>query len=260
MTMKFKQVNLIPFLLFTSVLFGQNADTTKLIQKAHFVTIKTQFSQYKDQFNYGLVFSGVNLDLGYASMQTRGNKTTSYKCGLAIGINSNKGTGIALRIKPLDYFYGVKLESRPITIGPYASADYIWQLYPEIQSGHMFWFSAWEIGPKVIFKIPVKSKTLKCIFSNSLFGFTSRPKPGTESTFYSLNLIDYVKFSHQNLKFGSFNNYNHSRLQLGLLNNDKKRLSICYSFEYYGYYKDPKISVIFHTLNFNFKLGKRHEN
>ena len=260
MNMKSRKVFLIPFLLFPYVLYGQEMDSIEYPQKAHYVFVKTQFSQYKDQFNYGLVFSGINLDLGYNFTRSKENKITSYEGGIAVGINSNKGNGISLRIKPLDYFYGFKLESMPITIGPYVSADYVWQLYPYIQSGHMFWFTAYDIGPNVIFNIPIKSRTLECVFSNSLFGFTSRPEPGTETYFYSLNLKDFFEFSHQNLKFGFFNNYNHSQFQFGLLNPEKQRLRIRYSFEYYGYYNDPKLSIIFHSLNLNLKLGKRHEN
>jgi len=248
------------FLLFTYGLMGQEMNTLTKPEKIHSVFVKTQFAQYKDQFNYGLVFSGVNLDLGYAFQKKSERRIISYKGELAAGINFNKGPGLVVRLKPVDFFYGFSINDKPVTIGPYFSANYQWQLYPEIQSGHMFWFSTWEIGPQIIVKVSHHSNRITLIFSNSLLGFTSRPEPGTESTYYSLKLIDFIKNGHQNMKFGSFNNFNHTDLQLGFQNNKWKRLSLFYSFEYFGYYQDPKLGIIYHSINLNFKLGKNHEN
>lgn len=227
--------------------------------KVKSISFKTQFSQFKDEFNYGLVYSGFNLVGAYSFQKTSERKTLIYDAELGFGPNFNKGIGMAWRLKPLDIFYGSMVnhdENKPLTLGGYFAAFYQWQLYPYLQSGHMFWFSSFEVGPQIMLRLRFKSKEIKIRFSNSLAGFASRPEPSTEVYFYTLKISDFISDAHSYLEFGSFNLFNHTNFEIEIPNISGKRRSIAYEFEYFGYYNDPKLSYLVHSLNLKWKVGK----
>ena len=163
-------------------------------------------------------------------------------------------------LKPFDFYYGFRLNNNPdlpLTLGPYLSGYYKWFLYPELQSGHMFWFTSLEVGPQVLATVPIKKRLFNLTFSNSLAGFTSRPEPATETHFYALTLSDFISNAHKDLGFGSFDTFNHSKLQIELQNRREKKLSFAYEFDYLVYLKEPGINFMSHAVNLKWKIGKR---
>lgn len=257
MIASFRIILTVPVVLFmfsSSIIEAQ--DTLK--HNIHSFTLKTEFIQIKDEFNYGLVNNGLNLGAQYSIEKTLDNARFIYSPEISFGANFNKGIGLSWGFVPIEFFYGYKIdenETKPLIIGAYFSTNYNWQLYPELQSGHMFWFTSIEVGPQLIFALPIKNRHVKIIFSNSLAGLASRPEPATESYFYSLTFSDFVTNAHSNLQFGSFNLFNHTNFEVKLLNKKKKKLSMAYEFEYFGYYMQPKLSYLSHSLNFIWKIG-----
>lgn len=105
--------------------------TEKLNNSKHFISYKTHFIQFKDEFNYGLIFNGVNFGGEYSFEQIIDDNILSYKAELAFGANVNQGIGVNWRIVPIDIFYGFEInEKTPFTLGAYFSTNYNWQLYP----------------------------------------------------------------------------------------------------------------------------------
>jgi len=123
-------------------------------------------------------------------------------------------------------------------------------MYPFLQSGHVFWFTVIETGPEFVFDIDIKKRKYKITFRNSLFGWTSRPSPGTETHFYSLNLLDIFGDSNSGFKFGSLNLFNHTNVEIETRSSLGKNLYLAYEFEYFDYFFNPEISYIVHSLNF----------
>ena len=247
-------VLLIFMILLSSNLLGQNIATE--MKKSHSITFETQFTQVKDEFNYGLVYSGIKLVAGYRFDKISEKNVFEYTPEIGFGGIFNKGAGFAWEFKPIDIFYGYKIGSKSLTIGAYFSTNYQWQQYSELQGGRLFWFSSIEVGPQLMFSFPLKSKSIKIVFSNSLAGFTSRPEPGTETYFYSFNLSEFISSAHSNLTFGSYNLFNHTNFEIGLHNKTRKRFSFAYEFEYFGYYQTPAVSYLNHSLNLKWKIGK----
>ena len=64
---------------------------------------------FLEELNYGLVFRGPNLAIAYALTRISGKNTFTYSPELAFGVIFNKGAGMALRFKPIDIFYGYKI-------------------------------------------------------------------------------------------------------------------------------------------------------
>lgn len=139
----------------------------------------------------------------------------------------------------------------------YGATNYRWQLYPESQSGHMFWFTTLELGPGFTIVPPLRGKrTLRIKVTSSLLGWTSRPTYSVEKYFYSLTFNDFISNAHQDLMFGAIGNFVHANIKARLTNENRKRLSLAYELDYVGYYQTPRVHIINHSLNLTWKIGK----
>lgn len=246
---------LLLLLLFPSYLFAQEVEISN-----HSIYFKTQFNQIKDVFNYGLVNRGVTLSGGYSFEHSSVKNSLIYSPDFSFGSNFNKGIGASLSFQPVNLFYGFRINPGTETmwfLGPYVSANYQWELYPQLQSGQMFWFSTFETGPELKWDMPINHRTFKFMLSCSLIGWASRPEMATEKTFYSFEFTDFVKNAHSNLSFGSSRLFNHTNLEIQMMNNPEKKLSFAYEFEYFGYYRSPKFNNIIHSINLKWKIGNK---
>lgn len=253
----YRNIGLI-ILLFIAFLSSYAQEKT--VQTQHNFSFQTDYFQIKDGFNYGLVMNGVNLNVGYELSKTNNERMFSYSADLAFGPGYRQGIALNWHFKPADFFYGVKFESvfcEDFILGAYSAVNYHWQLYPELQSGHLFWFSSLEIGPRVHAKFNIGKRQLNVLFSNSLAGFSSRPEPSTEQYFYSLKFADFAGNPHSNIRFGSFDLMNHTQVKLQLPNVKGKRLILGYEFDYFGYYKNPKVEYLTHSINLSWTIGKK---
>ncbi len=234
----------------TSVTFAQDPDVK------HSIIFKPQFFQFKDSFNYGLVFSGLNLTGEYSLRRETENGILNFSPKLAFGANYNKGIGLAWQLRPLHFSYTFDIGSNGVKLGPYISSNYQWQLYPELQSGHMFWFSSFEIGPVVELDVEVRGRSLNIQATNSFLGWVSRPEPNpnSESYFYALSASDWLSNVHKDLSFGFNNFFNHTIIVVSMPTSGKTTWG--YEFEYFGYYKNPDIKYIVHSINMKWSLGK----
>jgi len=249
-----KQIRIILILLIT--LFNSVCAQSSTRNSKHSLIFKSQFIQIKDAQNYGLVYNGPNLGASYSYEKNSEVKLFMYSSEIYFGGLFNKGGGFSWRFKPFEVYYGRHLKSKPITIGTYFSTDYQWQQYPELHGGRLYWFSSIEIGPKIAFELHHKSYSFNIYFSNSVAGFTSRPKPTSESYFYSFSFSEFIKVAHQNLDFGTYNQFNKTKFGIELKHDSWKRLSTGYGFEYFGYYQEPKLTYLSHSLNLKWKIGK----
>jgi hypothetical protein len=240
--------------MFSSMMLAQDP----AIKKYHSISLNTQFVQIKDEFNYGLVFNGINLGGRYSFTKITNRNTLLFTADMAVGANFKKGLGIIILFRPINLFYGFNINqsnSKSLSIGPYIATNYQWQNYPELQSGHMFWFTSLETGPEVMLTIPFKSKLFKLKVSNSIAGWTSRPEPATETMFYSKTLTDFASNAHSHMKFGSYGLFNHTHMEIEMLNATEKKLSIAYQFEYFGYYQTPEYLLLLHSINLKWTIG-----
>jgi hypothetical protein len=238
-----------------TVLNAQNHDREII----HKITFKPQFLQIKDEFNYGLVHNGLNLAGEYSRAVSTASRLWTYSAELGVGAVYRQGVGMNWSLKPADLSYGFRLtrdSKAHAYLGPYALAVYKWQLYPELQSGHMFWFSSYELGPQLQISVPLEEKLLDFKFSFSLASFNSRPEAVTEQYYYSLTFADFVKNPHSNMKLGSLNQYGHIRF-MAQLSNPGKNPALAYEFEYLSYRQAPEFKYMSHSIIFKWKLGNK---
>lgn len=226
---------------------------------SHNIKFKPQFLQIKDEYNYGLVHNGLNLAGEYSRISSAANNTFIYSAEIGFGAVYRQGVGMNWSLTPADLFYGFRLNKEseiPVVLGPYMLAIYKWQLYPELQSGHMFWFSSYELGPQLLVGVPVKEKRISFELSFSLASLNSRPEPATEQYYYSLSFADFVKNPHSNMSFGSVNQYGHIHFVAQFTDPDRST-AFAYEFEFFNYRTEPMFRYISHAITFQWKLGKK---
>jgi hypothetical protein len=253
-----KKFTILGAMCFCMTLSAQNAGK----RTEHSVSFKSQFLQIKDEFNYGLVHRGMNLVGEYTLVSHLDRNKFMYQAELGFGANYNQGVGMIWSLKPFDLHYGFSLNDSPelpITLGPYLAGYYKWQLYPELQSGHMFWISSYETGPRLELSVPMKKKLLHISLSTSLLSLNSRPEYTTEEYYYSLTFSDFVRNPHSNMTFGSWNLFNHTDLRIEWIQ-PEKGFSIAYEFEFMGYWDEPAFRYIAHSVNLNWKIGNKKLN
>jgi hypothetical protein len=233
--------------------FSQNARTSSLI------TIEPQFIQLKDQKNYGLVFNGGNISVGYTLQKQSGENLFYYDADFGFGAGFSKGiAGINFHLKPAGISYCfpvVQGEKATLYIGPYLTMNYNLQLYPELQSGHALWFTFYDLGPRFIVDMRLKEQTFRIQLANSIFGLVSRPVEMNETYYYTLNFFDLMGKVHSNFRAGSFNLLNHTDFELEWRQIGGSNKSLAYRIEYFHYKKEPRLQYLVHSISYRIKLG-----
>ena len=159
----------------------------------------------------------------------------------------------------MDFFYGFRIgkrDSQALFIGFYGSINNFWQLYPELQSGHMLWFTSIEMGPKFQGRIDLGERKLFIKASISMYGLTSRPVDDAEQYYYSLSLGDVLSDSFSNMQFGSYNMFSHTFFEIDYTNQKRNKIIMGYAFEHFDYYNDPTYSYMTHSIVLKWPLGK----
>lgn len=162
-------------------------------------------------------------------------------------------------LKPLDGFAGFTLINDPerkLVLGPTLSGYYMWQLYPELQSGDLFWFSSYEMGPRLKSTLPLKDYKLRISASWALVSLTSRPEVKTEQYYYSSTFSDFFRNPHTYMEAGFPGSFNHVDLSAEL-NPPRRSFSFGYRFEYIGYRESPSFQYMTHALLLRWKVGSQ---
>ena len=256
--MKLRDISIA--ILFLFAVEGMTQEQTRDLR--HRVSFRPQYVSIKDAYNYGLAHHGLNLAGAYSLTSASDESVFSYETEIGFGANYNQGLGLAWTFKPFDFFYGFRLNNNPdltLVLGPYLSGNYRWHLYPELQSGHMLWFSSYEIVPELWASIPLEHRLLTVSVASSLFALNSRPQTSPETYFYSLTFNDFVSNVHSDMKAGGLGVYQHLHIQLAFSNKDD-RFRIGYGFEYQGYSEFPEYRYITHSVNLSWQVGHKNKN
>ena len=233
-------------------------------QKSKNWIIRTSYFQVKDQHNFGLVFDGATINFGYRSKREYKQSTLVYEGWLGVGPGFSKGmTMIHSQFKPVDLFYGFDIansETSKLILGPYFSANYHYQFYPETHGGTTLWFTQLDFGIKLLTQKQVGANVIEFQLANSLFGFASRPPEELDPYYYSLKFTDFISNAHSNMKFGSFDLMNHTQLTLAyIITGGKRKKSFGYQFNYMSYKPEPNYKYSEHTLFYNFWIKNKKQ-
>jgi len=133
-------------------------------------------------------------------------------------------------------------------VGPSLIADYNYQFNPDLHSGHSFWFTHYSFGGMMQYNHKIGRQLFAFSLNTSLFGITSRQPEYHDPYFWDLSAGDIVKYFHQDLHFGSWNEYNCSELEIRWVPAGNSRFLFSYEINYMGYYREPKLSFLNQSL------------
>ena len=217
-------------------------------------SVAGSFLQLKDQHNLGMVFNGVQLEYRYGLIWKIQDHEIMYQPKIAFGIAFNREvTGGQVKIAPVNVYWIMPFyeQSRHTIKGGFNFiTDYSYQVYPDLNSGNVFWSSEIGVSPIVQYQFQWDNKRIGIGLQNSLFGFTSHTQK-IEPYFFEFHLYnagDYFKKPHENMQFGSFNKYNHTIFSLEFVPNIQRRHSFIYEFDYFGTFYGVQFNRINHSL------------
>jgi len=167
--------------------------------------------QIKDRYNVGMVFNGVQLEYRYGALWTINKHEILYQPKLGFGaVFNRKILGLQLpKFAPVNLTWAIRFYEQNghiIKAGANLITDYSYQLYPDLQTGHLFWSSEIGISPVMQYTYQWGSKRIGVYAQNSLLGFTSH-KPEYNSYWFSLKAKEWFVEPHKNMKFGSYDKY-----------------------------------------------------
>ncbi len=167
--------------------------------------------------------------------------------------------GINLHFKPLDLCGGWPLvdDDKDISLylGAYVAMNYYLQIFTELESGHVFWFTFIDAGPRLILEKNGKKQKFRFQLANSVYWacFASR---GLEDTYYhDLHAFDIISNMHSNLQAGSFNLLNHTDFEVEWRHLNKMGTSIAYRLEYFGYYPEARLDYLVNSISIRLIIG-----
>jgi hypothetical protein len=215
------------------------------------------FLQMKDGFNIGMVFNGAQLKYIYGVAWKIGEAELAYQPNLDFGIAwSYEMTGYKIGISLVNVTWDMPIyqnDEHTLKAGANFAGNYNYQLYPDLHGGHLFWASEIGLAPVIKYQYKFNDRRIVCSLQNSLFGFVSHTEEN-KPYFYSFKASDFFIRPHENMKFGSFNNYNHSKMSMELIPNIKKIHSFLYEFDYLGIWYNTKFQQANHSLVWRMSL------
>jgi hypothetical protein len=126
-------------------------------------------------------------------------------------------------------------------------------MYPDLHGSHLFWAGETGVSPVIQYQYQWQNKRIGIYVQNSLFGFTSN-KQEFDPYFYSFKAKDFLITPHENMRFGSFNNYNHSNVALEFVPNTQKTHSLLYEFDYLNLFYGKQFERLTHSLSWRMAL------
>ena len=212
--------------------------------------------QIKEQYNLGMVFSGVQFEYRYGLLWEFDKHEIRYQPKLGAGAAFNRGMlGVQIHFAPVNVTWALSLYEKnghTIKAGVNFITDYNYHYY-QLNDGPLFWTAEIGISPILHYGYQWDNKRINLSLQNSLFGFTSH-RQGYDPYFWCFTWRDFVIDPNKNLKFGSFNHYNHTRVSLEFIPNVLKKHSIVYEFDYSGFYRGNRLHRINHNVIWRISL------
>jgi hypothetical protein len=212
-------------------------------------TVSLNFLTIKDQVNYGLVFRGPGLGYAYSAQWQTTQRLLAYEGRFSLSFPITRGIlAGSFNVVPVKLDYLFNLGPEKLFIGPYFIAEYNYETYPDLQSIYSFWFTNFSLGGAVKYSFNLEKNLFDISLHSILLGFTSRNPIYDDPYFGDQGFAYAVKFVHQDLTFGSWGRYNQTEIEIRWQPKSGSRLAYAYSFQYYGYYDDPRLTMLNQTL------------
>jgi len=220
-------------------------------QKQNEIALSLGTAQIKDNFNNGIVFTGAQISFDYQYSYVFSTIELAYNPKIALGIPFSRGMiAVNLNFVPIDisaYKPILKSDKHIVKIGVNFATNYGYQSYAGLHAARLFWVGEIGIAPAIQYAHQWKQSRIEINVQNSVLGFVSHTERYAPY-FYSLKFSDFFVRPHQNMKFGSFDKYNHTKIVIGYNPNISKQNTFGFGAEYLGVYFNTRFQNLNYTL------------
>ncbi|MEK7253615.1 MAG: hypothetical protein AAB316_02630 [Bacteroidota bacterium] len=247
-----KNLKTIGFSFLLAAAFGATAfcQSTRSSEQS----LVVNFLQIKEGLNHGLVFRGFGLQYQRLWEWENDQRLVSYEAGIGLAAPTSRGIiGAQLHLLPGRVSYLRKTGGvRDLAAGLFFTGEYNYQMYPDLQSGYSFWLTHYSVGGALAYPFEAGGQLFEVKFRTTLLGATSRPEVERGEYFFDASLGDMVRYLHQDFQFGTWNRYNQTGLEIRWQPKADARLAFAYGMNYYGYFKQPRLTMIDQSLKLIF--------
>lgn len=232
-------------------------------QFSHSHTFLVGFLQLKDQLDLGMVFNGIQLEYRLGLNWKINSHEITYQPKLGAGITFSKYSipgnvmeRSQIHIAPINVTWTMPAydqNGHKIRVGVNFITDYNYQYCQDLHDAPLFWTTEIGFSPVINYSYKWNNKHIVAGLKNSLFGFTSNIQ-GYDPHFNQKSWRDVFIKPHEELKFGSLNNYNHTNISLEFSPDISKKHSFAYEFDYLTFYFANKFERINHNLFWRLSL------
>ena len=227
------------------------------VKQSHSIVIS--LIQLKDGLNLGMVFNGIQLEYRYGLQWNVNDHEILYQPKLGFGVGFSRISGMEcyqLHIAPINVTWTMPLYENyghTIRVGANCITDYNYQLYEKLHDAPLFWTYEMGFSPVISYNYKWDNKMISVSLQNSLFGFTSHMQ-GYDPYFWQKTWKDFFVKPHEDMKFGSFNDYDHTNVSIVFVPNTDKIHSFIYEFDYFGLFYGNKFNRIYHNVLWRMSL------
>ena len=243
--------------LLSILIFMATTPLYSQLKQSH--TVVVSFMQIKDGFNLGLVFNGVHLEYRYGLHWNINDHEIEYQPKIGLGIGFSRFDTMEcykVNIIPINVTWTAPLYNQNdhlIRAGLNFTTNYNYYYWQDLHDSPLFWNSEMEFSPVLHHSYQWENKRINTNWQNSFFGFTSRIQ-GYDPYFWCLTWKDFFIKPHTDVKFGSFNNFNHTNISFEFVPNISKKHSFSYEFDYLGIFYGQRFDSINHSILWRMSL------
>lgn len=215
----------------------------------HSISVEAGVPQIKEAENLGMVFTGPEIRLGYRMEKSFNRLGVYYSPDLSLAcIFSHSVTGYSIGFSPVTAGVGYMLidsASHSLTAGVETGLRYHWQMYPDLHNAQLFAQSEIPLDLILRYSLRWRGNVLTVNLCNSIFGFTGQ-LPLHDPYVYSLSFSEFAFKPLENLRFGSFGSYNHTKASINWRPRTLEKHTFGIGVEYNGLqgYKSLSYSLI----------------
>ena len=213
--------------------------------------------------NLGMVFNGFQLEYRFGIQWKINEHEIRYQPKLGVGLTTNRGMLSAhIPVTPINVTWKIPIYEQnrhAIKAGANFMSDYNYILYTELHDGPIFWTAEIGLSPVIHYSYQWNNKRIGIGLQNSLLGFTSHRQGIDDPYKFLFTWKDFVVSPHKEMKFGSFNNYNHTIVSVAYIPNISKKHSFMYEFDYFGIFNGNRYGRINHNLIWRMSLCKKQK-
>lgn len=212
------------------------------------------FKQIKESANFGLVFSGANINYGHYWESSKNNRIFSIENEIGVCIPFSKGIpALDVYLKPAEVSYLFSSSGKnSFAVGPLVKFEYNYTLYPQLQSAFDYWFTNFSLGINSLYNFNIVGQPLSARLKFTVLGITSRQPESRNPYWYDIGFKYALIHSNSDFAISTLNKYNATNFELTWKPKSAKRITWSYCFDYSGYYESPEISMIRHNIKLTF--------